>query len=567
MAGETPHFEWTHRDAEGRDFPCEVRLLRIEIGDRPVVRGSVTDISERKLVDDGLREREERLRAALSASGTGTFRWDIRTNALNWDEALDALFGLPKGQTVRSLENFIRTVHPDDRPGVIERCERCAKEGEDFSMEFRVIWPDGSLHWLDDRGKTFFDEAGTPLYMTGACVEITERIRAEEALRESEERLRQSQKLDAIGQLAGGVAHDFNNILAAMMMQTELSLGSPDTPKEVREGLSDIRSYCERASELVRQLLLFSRRQIMQPRELDLNESVTHLAKMLQRIIGEDVHLQLNLHPTQLNTRVDSGMLDQVLLNLAVNARDAMPQGGRLRIETSELILDEQSSHIHPDAKPGRYVSISVSDTGCGIPPDILPRIFEPFYTTKEQGKGTGLGLATVFGIVKQHDGWVTVTSELGQGANFSVFLPASQPSAALPQGKTVQPMAQGGDETILLVEDEPGVRMLTRRVLEKHKYHVIEASNGVEALELWKQHRDKVSMLLTDMVMPGGLNGQQLALQLLAEQPNLRVTIMSGYSAETAGQELDEQSKVQFLEKPFTPVRLLEVVRHCLDN
>ena len=248
----------------------------------------------------------------------------------------------------------------------------------------------------------------------------------EHALHESEERFRQSQKLEAIGQLAGGVAHDFNNILSALLMQTELVGMVEHLPEEAREGLQQIHADASRAAELTRQLLLFSRRQVMQSRILDLNEVVHNLARMLQRVIREDVQLQLHIHSTPLMIRADAGMLDQVLMNLAVNARDAMPDGGRLLIETAEATVDENDARLNPDATPGRYVCLSVSDTGTGIPPEILPRIFEPFFTTKEAGKGTGLGLATVFGIVKQHQGWIKVDSHPGAGTTFKLFFPAS---------------------------------------------------------------------------------------------------------------------------------------------
>ncbi len=380
-----------------------------------------------------------------------------------------------------------------------------------------------------------------------------------------EEQLRQSQKMDAIGQLAGGVAHDFNNILSAILMQAELTATVSHLPDEAREGLSDIRAAADRAANLTRQLLLFSRRQVMQVRDLNMNEVVISVAKMLQRIIGEDVRLELRLHPTPLLTRADAGMLDQVLLNLAVNARDAMPEGGRLRIETAEKLVDKDMARLHPEAAPGRFVWLSVSDSGRGIPPEILPRIFEPFFTTKEPGQGTGLGLATVFGIVKQHGGWLTVRSEPGEGAEFQIFLPVCNVAAAT--GTAEAPPPRGGSETILLVEDEPAVRALTRRILQRHGYQVLEAASGVEALKVWPEHRSRVALLLTDLVMPEGLSGQELARRLQADQPALKVIFTSGYSADIAGKELALEEGQNFIQKPSTSQQLLAVIRHSLDG
>jgi CheY-like chemotaxis protein len=305
----------------------------------------------------------------------------------------------------------------------------------------------------------------------------------------------------------------------------------------------------------------------MQPRNLDLNELVINLAKMLKRIIGEDVQLQLNLHRTTLMTRADAGMLDQVLMNLSVNARDAMPNGGRLCIETTEETVNENIAGLYPDASPGTYVCVSVSDTGAGIPLEIMPRIFEPFFTTKEAGKGTGLGLATVFGIVKQHHGWIKLDNRPGQGVRFQVFLPASDVKLAETSQATAKLNPRGGTETILLVEDEVSVRHLTCRILKRHGYNVVEANNGHEALALWEKHSQTVALLLTDLVMPGGLSGQELARRLKTDHSLLKVIFTSGYSIGIAGRELKLLDSESFIQKPFTTEQLLETVRRCLDG
>jgi PAS domain S-box-containing protein len=386
--------------------------------------------------------------------------------------------------------------------------------------------------------------------------EITARLRLEE-------QLRQSQKMEAIGQLAGGVAHDFNNILTAIMMQVELTGTAENLPAGIRDDLQQIRSDADRAGNLTRQLLLFSRRQVMQPMDLDLNESVTSLAKMLQRIIGEDVRLQLHLQAAPLLIRADAGMLDQLLMNLSVNARDAMPEGGQLTVETSQTVVEETAN---PDIAPGGYACLRVTDTGCGIPEEVQPRIFEPFFTTKEVGKGTGLGLATVFGIVRQHRGWIKFESAPGRGTSFQISLPLSTAAPARQSPAAAHPRPRGGSETILLAEDDPSVRWLMRATLERHGYRILEAANGAEAVRLWQAHQLEVALLLTDLVMPGGVSGRQLAQQLQADQPQIKVIYMSGYSAEIAGRQLEFQKGENFVQKPCPPDRLLDAVRRCLD-
>jgi nitrogen-specific signal transduction histidine kinase len=378
--------------------------------------------------------------------------------------------------------------------------------------------------------------------------------------------LRQMQKMEAIGQLAGGVAHDFNNILTGLLLQVNLLETTPNLPAEVQEGLEEIRQASHSAADLTRQLLMFSRRQVMQPGHLDLNTVVTKLAKMLQRLLGADVRLQLQLHPAPLMICADPGMTEQVLMNLAVNARDAMPGGGRLMILTGETLVDEPLAREHPDARPGRYASVSVNDTGTGIPPEVFPRIFEPFFTTKEVGKGTGLGLATVFGIVKQHQGWIKVDNQPGRGVSFQIFLPVNcGPAPAAAPVVAAPPPATRGTKTILMVEDEPMIRSTVRKLLECHGYQVLVAANGIEALHLWLEHQAAVSLLLTDLVMPGGVSGRELARRLKKGAPQLKIVFMSGYNVDLAGQKLALDSEDKFVQKPFAPRQLLQVIQESL--
>jgi CheY-like chemotaxis protein len=350
-------------------------------------------------------------------------------------------------------------------------------------------------------------------------------------------------------------------------MQAELVKTVEDLPEVALKGLNQISADAMRAAELTRQLLLFGRRQVMQTRVLDLNDHVTNMSSMLRRLIREDVELQVKLNPEPLMTRADAGMLDQVLMNLALNARDAMPKGGCLVLETWQAVLDAAHARLHPDAAPGCYACLSVSDTGTGIAPEVLPQIFEPFFTTKDVGKGSGLGLATVFGIVKQHGGWIEVDNRPGQGAAFRVFFPLSATTVAAPAQAKGMGNPLGGTETILVVEDEPALLASFSKFLQRRGYKVLEAANGQEALRRWEENKGAVSVLLTDLVMPGGMSGQELARRLRTEQPGLKVILASGYSADIAGQELPAQTGDAFIQKPFGTDLLLETIRRSLDG
>ena len=466
-----------------------------------------------------------------------------------WGRSCQSLYDQP--------HTWVVAIHSEDRERVRHAATTRQAEGN-YDEEYRIVRADGGVRWIHDRAFPVRNAAGQVERIVGVARDIT-------AHRQVEEQFRQAQKMEAIGQFAGGIAHDFNNMLAAIMMQTELTLMEENLPVVVNQGLQEIRVAAKKASHLTRQLLLYSCRQVMQSCELDLNEAVTSVSRMLQRLLREDVQLQLQLHPSALIIKADAGMLDQVLMNLAVNARDAMPEGGLLLIETGEKWVDEDFVRLNPDAAPGRYVWLSVSDTGGGIPPEVLPRIFDPFFTTKDPGKGTGLGLATVFGIVKQHHGWIKVVSEPGRGAKFQIFIPASGATSKARVGAATQPQPRGGTETILLAEDEPSVRAVTRRLLEHCGYRVLEAANGAEALQVWQQHPASVALLLTDIVMPGGMTGLQLARRLQVDNPNLKVVFTSGYSAEIAGREIGLRSGEAFLQKPILLEQLLETVRRCL--
>ncbi len=383
-----------------------------------------------------------------------------------------------------------------------------------------------------------------------------------------EAQLRQSQKMDSVGQLAAGVAHDFNNMLTVIQGHAGMLLARPGLAPQAQESSQSIFFAAERAANLTRQLLMFSRKNVMQPKVLDLREVVMNLSKMLKRMLGETVSLEFEPPPTLPLVKGDVGMLEQVLMNLVVNAHDAMPKGGTLTLMTNAVEIDEAYVHTHPEARTGAFLSLSVADTGCGMDAATMSRIFEPFFTTKEVGKGTGLGLATVYGIVKQHEGWLEVTSEPGEGATFTVYLPAhSEPVAARQTKAAPATLVQGGKETILVVEDETVLRDMAHVILEDCGYRVIDAGSGVEALRLWYQHPGNIDLVLTDVVMPEGMSGMDLAQKLLPRNPALKIIFASGYSMDELDTDFIRKSHALFLQKPYTHITLAKAVRDCLDK
>jgi signal transduction histidine kinase/HAMP domain-containing protein len=383
-----------------------------------------------------------------------------------------------------------------------------------------------------------------------------------------ESQLRHSQKMDSVGQLAAGVAHDFNNMLTVIQGHSGMLLTNPDLPPEMLESIQSVYFASERAASLTRQLLMFSRKNVMQPRLLDLRDVVSHMSKMLERLLGATIKLELNAPPFIPPVRGDAGMIEQVLMNLAVNARDAMPHGGTLTISTSSLEIDEAYVAQHPDTRRGLCVCLQVTDTGIGMDAATLRRIFEPFFTTKEAGKGTGLGLATVYGIVKQHHGWIQVGSQPRLGTTFNVFFPADgEPVSRLPAEAVPDTEILGGRETILLVEDEPVVRDLANLILTDCGYKVLEAATGAEALHVWERHQGDIQLLITDMVMPDGISGMELAERLHHAKPALKIIFASGYRLDDLDTSFIRQGLARVLQKPYTHITLPLAVRDCLDN
>jgi PAS domain S-box-containing protein len=535
---------------DGSHFPVHVSVASVELSDGAASLVFVTDMTERKASEERFRlliESASDIITVVNGEGVVRFVSPSVKRSLGYE---------PEELLNR---NMLELMTSEDAPKAAAALERALNDPAfGASVEYSFFHRDGSCRILQCIGRRLPNAPAEGAIVVNAR-DVTES-------RKLEEQYRQAQKMEAIGQLAGGVAHDFNNIIGAIMIQADLAVEEKGLSTSTREWLLEIRLAAERAGALTRQLLMFSHRQVMQPRQVSVNDLVFDLSKMLKRIIGEDIGLQLNLHGEQLHTFADPGMLDQVLMNLVVNARDAMPSGGKLFIETGERILTDEEAAGIPDASAGPYVSLRVSDTGLGIPAEVLPRIFDPFFTTKEVGKGTGLGLATVFGIVKQHRGWIRVESELGKGTRFQIYLPAVSPPAEAKLA-ALKPKPRGGSETILLVEDDAPVRVVTKILLEKSGYHVIEAASGADALRLWPEHRTEVDLVLTDLVMPGEIGGQDLARRLQAERGDLKIIFTSGYSADLAGRALQPADRQCFVQKPCPPDQLLETVRGCLDS
>jgi two-component system cell cycle sensor histidine kinase/response regulator CckA len=522
--------------------------------------GTSTDITERKRTEEALRTAEERMRFALESADVGIWDMDHATGMIRWSATIEAHHGLRPGTFGGTFEASIERIHPDDRPSVLETFAKAVKSGSDFSVEYRVIWPDGTVRWLRGAGRVRLGEHGEPVRTVGISMDVTERHGLEQ-------QYRQAQKMEAVGRLAGGVAHDFNNLLTVILGYCDMLLADfdPDDPRQI--DIAEIRKAGEAAAGLTSQLLAFSRKQIIQPTLLDLNAVVSEMRPMLQRLIRQDVTVVVGLTPEAAPIRADRGQVEQIIMNLAVNARDAMPHGGTLTIETANLQLDADYAKWHLAVKPGPYVALTVTDTGAGMTPDVRARVFEPFFTTKELGKGTGLGLATVDGVVAQSGGSIEVHSEVGKGTSFKVYFPrADATKEDIEATEEPPPVArrQGGGETVLVVDDTEALCDLARRLLERQGYTVLVATNAEEARLVFERNAS-IDVLLTDVVMPGA-SGPELTRDLVERRPSLKVIYMSGYTESDIQQGLVDR-KISFLHKPFTADALGRKMREVMDG
>ena len=680
-----------HRDDEvfwrkdGSSFPVEYisTPIRDEQGE---LRGAVItfrDITERRRAEEALRESAATLAEAQRMSHVGSWDWDVVKNQAFCSDEYYRIFGVSLGRFGWSFDKFLNCVHPEDRQRVKQAHGDALAGKKHYNTEYRIIRPDGSERIISAQGEVRVDEAGQPTRMVGTVHDITERKRAEEALRQSEAeyrsliqgaaygiyrsttegkfldvnpalvamlgydseaellaanlateiywdsaehahaiaqhlerwdglevewkrkdgtpitvrlsgrvvrdaqgamayfegiaeniteqrlleaQLRQSQKMEAVGRLAGGVAHDFNNLLMVMRGYTELLLGRLGANDPLRRNVEEIQKAADRATSLTQQLLAFSRKQVMQPKVFDLNAVVSDTEKMLRRLIGEDIELATLFGADLGRVKADPGQIEQVILNLAVNARDAMPQGGKLVLETANVELTQAFARQHPGVTPGPHVMLAMSDTGVGMDAETQARIFEPFFTTKEKGKGTGLGLATVYGIVKQSGGYIWVYSEAGQGTTFEIYLPRVEDAVTADQEEQVASQSPSGSETVLVVEDEAPVRKLAREFLENSGYTVLEAEDPVEAIKLSDRHQGPIHLMVTDVVMPK-MSGHELAQQMASVRPEMKVLYVSGYTDDALGQYGVLTQDSFFLQKPFSLDTLARKMRTLLEG
>jgi len=490
----------------------------------------------------------------------GTWVWSVENNSLVWDENLRKLYGLGPGERISNYEGFLERVHPDDRTFVADSVKRVLQGGGDLDYQFRIVLPGGQVRWIEDQGEVRRNEAGEPVYLAGVCTDVTER-------RVTEERLRQAHRMESVGRLAGGVAHETNNQMSVVMGAAEFILQRPDIPEAVRQDVEFIQKAAERTAAVTGQLLAFSRRQVLRLEMLDLNGVVRKWEPVLRRLMGEDCSVQVKPAAEPTLVRADPGQLEQVLLNLALNARDAMPRGGAITVETFRTELSGGYARLKPgtSVRPGEYAVLAVSDTGHGMDRETLSHIFEPFFTTKGQGKGTGLGLSTVYGIVKQSDGYIWAYSEPGQGTTFKIYLPLRTGAVAV-EAKGKGPERTRRGECILLVEDEADVRSIMKRSLQDAGYQVVEAATAAAALERFMESNEPINLVLTDVVMPGG-SGRELADRIAELRPQTPVLFTSGYTDGDIQRRGLLTPGMAFIQKPVTPEALVRAVQDSLAD
>jgi PAS domain S-box-containing protein len=533
----------------------EQKTLQLEESNRSLQR----DIAAREQAEAALRESEANFRSLTEAMPQ--LVWITRADGSyvfvnrRWVEYTGLTLGDIEG------EGWSKPFHPDDLARAEAAWKKATQSGGTYSLEVRLRRVDGIYRWSLVRAVPVVDAAGDVIKWFGTCTDIDDLKQAAAQLQQTEEQLRQAQKMEAVGRLAGGVAHDFNNVLSVILSYTTLVLDELEPGATIRDDIEQVKRAGERATDLTRQLLAFSRQQMLSLRVLDLSRVVLDMGKMLARLLGEDVELSLLTSSPVDHVRADPSQIEQIVMNLAVNARDAMPRGGKLTIEVVNVALDE--GH-YPDVAPGRYVMLAVTDTGTGLDAATRERIFEPFFTTKETGKGTGLGLSTVFGIVQQSKGHIHVDSEVGKGATFKVYLPAT--NLALDTVAATEPLvaALRGSETILLVEDDEQLRVLNCAILRRNGYEVLDAPNGADALLVSEKFASTIHLLLTDVVMPR-MSGRELAERLVPMRPGMKVLYVSGYADTSIVQHGVLEEGIAFLQKPITPVAFLRKVREVL--
>ncbi len=534
--------------------------IRVQERTAELMRATETlqmEVTEHKLAEEMLRESEEQLRGLVENAPVGIYRTTLDGIILMANQVLAQMLGYSSTEELMSRNVEKDSLIPKTSKNQFR--EQIERDGEIKGFETLWFKKDGSETFVRESARCVRDKDGNVQYYEGIVEDITEQ-------KQLEAQFRQSQKMEGIGRLAGGVAHDFNNLLTVISGHAELASVSLDKQDPLHDDLKEIQNAAHRAAQLTRQLLAFSRKQTLQPKVLDLNDIVRELDKMLKRVIGEDIDLETIVATDLWRVNADPGQIEQVIINLSTNARDAMPGGGKMVIETQNIELDEEYADKHPDVTPGPHVMLAISDNGCGIKENVKSHIFEPFFTTKEEGKGTGLGLSTVYGIVKQSGGNIWVYSELDKGTTFKIYLPmVTQEADELSREADVSE-APRGTETILLVEDEEGVRKLAVRILKGQGYKVLEAESGVDALLICQKMQKPVDIVITDVVMPN-MSGSEFVEKLREFWSDFKVLYMSGYTANAIAHSGVLDPDKPYLQKPFRPIDLALKVRSVLDD
>jgi two-component system cell cycle sensor histidine kinase/response regulator CckA len=556
LAGAVPFFEWIVRNSKGEDIPCEVHLVRLPSVNRRLVRGSIMDISARKHSEAALRESQARYHSIVNNATYGIYWISLEGELLDVNPALVQMLGYDTAADLIAIGDSKLLFRDDSaRAKLFETIAsvRCV----DAPVEWKR--KDGKIITVRLIGRAVKDMESSAECMEVIVEDITERIALEK-------QLVQAQKFEGIGQLAGGIAHDFNNMIGAIIGWADIGAEETEASSRLRRHFEKIRQQADRAASLTKQLLAFARRQILEPRDMDLNKTVTETLSLLENVIGSNIEIRTHLATSLSLVRADPTQVEQVLMNLCINARDAMPGGGSLVIETTNHSLDAAYCTLQPLAKPGDYSVISVTDSGTGMDAATMDRIFEPFFTTKELGKGTGLGLATVYGIIRQHGGFIQVYSELEIGTTFRAYLPVSVASTASPNLAEDTRPVRGGSETILVGEDHEGLRQLALETLTQLGYHVVLASDGEQVIKEFTSHSNNIDLLLLDVVMPK-FSGPEVYARICAEKAGVPVIFATGYSADMALLNKAQQLGLPVIQKPYTPRNLARKIREALDH